>query len=632
MTDCQEELFNIYCNDDNKDKSIRKDLQILRSIAVLLVFFYHIGIHKWVFGSGLIGVDIFFVISGYLVVGIVLKDERLETFSFLTFYSRRIKRLFIPSIICLLFILTCTLIFPIGYKVYNDISAASMHYINYYFIYGETNYFKTSSSDSIVLHYWSLSLEEQFYFLLPILIGSYKLLFPLDKIWIYLILIWCISLLLIVFLPPIHRFFSLFSRIWEFISGALVYEIEYHIPLLSSSSWIQTYSKFIQLSCIVVLIVLSFILPVDYSWPNIYTLLVVFVTSIFILFKSSIYFTPLEMIGDWSYSIYLYHYPIIKFLQSIYNLWITTLLSIVYTLITSIISYYCIEKVHRINKWTPYQWFSFYLSVSFMVGITCLYIDLKIHSNPIIINLGNNSVLYDPSEQYNYSIFEEGMSYCAKIYTDINTYFWGPGYRLPSYKTSDLVIEIKGRPDYCIIVVGNSRSRHYMPIIKVYVNITNSTLYDGCTHADYRYSNISNECKYIITFIGDDKQGNEDINYFSKIGYTIKFVSSPEWFFIFKEREKDILDCIKKNTVLGCSIPWTNETLKEQSYINGKENISIIDFTDDFCSNKQCHLNIGNQLVTYDAWHLCPGVVLKLWPKFLSFMNGLEIGRKFIIK
>lgn len=647
--DFKDIILSIYCNEDNL--IIRKDIQILRAISVILVLFFHLNINKWVFGSGFIGVDIFFVISGYLVVGALIKEERESKFSIINFYSRRIKRLFIPSVLCLSFILICSFIFKINYRVYKDLFAASLHYINYYFVIGENDYFKSDSTDSIVLHYWSLALEEQFYFIIPILFGIYKLILQKfikelwNKIWILLSLIFCISLLLINFLPNNMKFFFMFTRIWEFIAGAIIFEFEksFNDKLSSKIPYYNIICIIIQILCLLILILLSFILPLN-SWPNAYTLLVIIISSIFILIKPSISFLPLEMIGNWSYSIYLYHFPLIKIIKNNFNFInysIYSIIVIISTLILSLISYYFVEKVHKINKWESKQWISYYIFISCFFAINCLYFDLKQELNfnnkgldLQIIN--NNGDYFDPyiyDKKFNYSLFQKSIDSCSLVSLYPMKYFWGPGYKFPNELYSDLVIEIKGRKDYCVILLGNSRARHYIPLIKTFVNLTNSTLYDGCTHANFRYSNISKECKNIITFIGDDAQFGNDINYFSNIGDVIFFLFSPRWFFYFIDRDISIMNCINKNytNISLCNIPKTLEIINNtfpSLYI--RKNFHIIDFTDDFCFNNICHINIDNSLVTYDAWHYCPNAILKVFQKFMSFMIGLESGRKFL--
>lgn len=645
----------IYCSDDTIN--IRKDIQILRALSVIIIFFYHLNIHKWVFGSGFIGVDIFFVISGYLVVGTLLKEERNEKFSILLFFSRRIKRLFIPNIICLCIIFIFTFIFDMGIKVYNDLNAASLHYINYYFIVGENDYFKSDSSESYVLHYWSLAVEEQFYFVLPIIFGLYKIclcrIFQLKEIWnnvwIYISLIFILSLLSIAIISNSNiKFFSMITRIWEFLAGAIIFEIEHSIlnEKIKRKPYYDIISLILQIIIVICFIVLSFILPspINLPWPNAFTMVVIFLSSLFILCKPSIQFKPVELIGDWSYSIYLYHYPIIKIVQNglnHINIGITSLIIFIITILISLFSYYCIEKVHRINKWEPLRWITLYITISIFLSFIFLYMDstqqLKIYNKANInININTSLLFFDPyNEKYNKSLFEKSIKPCENYYANHDKNFWGPGYSRSDY--SDLVIEKHGREEFCVILVGNSRTRHFNPLVNLFVNITNSTLYDGCGHTQIRrYSNISKKCKNIITFIGADPFEYDDLNYFPTIGLTIKFIDSPRWWYYYSNRNKDVLSCIEKNysNITKCSIPMTVSYLLIANYSRYcyRKNLYMIDFTEDICSNDYCHLNIGNELLTIDAWHYCPSAILKLWPKFLSYLNTFEGVRKFILK
>jgi hypothetical protein len=244
--------------------------------------------------------------------------------------------------------------------------------------------------------------------------------------------------------------------------------------------------------------------------------------------------------------------------------------------------------------------------------------------------LNSNCSNYEPFDKFNQTLFDESTEKCSLYYLNHQLTFWGPGYRFPSNETYDPVIEINGRKDYCILLVGNSRGRHYAPLIKLFVNLTNSTFYDGCTHSK-RSNVLSKECKNILVFSGDNAQEIDDLQYFPTLGCTLRITSSPEWFRIYPENEKSISKCLKENST-NCTVPWRKDIIREYYNVEIRKNLHYIDFTDDFCSNDKCFLNIGNELVTIDGWHYCPGAVLKLWPKFLSFMNGLECGRKFLRK
>src|SRR5690554_2131327 len=148
----------------------RNDIQGLRALAFLFVFLFHLN-PSWLPG-GFIGVDIFFVISGYLITSILMHQKAKGTFSFLTFYEKRIKRIVPAHFIMLIFVLIA------AYYVflYNDITnlkdaalRTALFISNMLFAKGQS-YFGVGLNDNPLLHTWSLSIEMQFYFILPIII------------------------------------------------------------------------------------------------------------------------------------------------------------------------------------------------------------------------------------------------------------------------------------------------------------------------------------------------------------------------------------------------------------------------------------------------------------------------------
>lgn len=157
-----------------KKKSYRRDIDGLRALAVLGVVFYHseILINKvLIFSGGFLGVDIFFVISGYLITSIIYKENKVKKFSFINFYIRRIRRL-LPALLVVLFvslIFSYFLFLPVEFKSYLDsIISSIFFYSNFYFHYSGQAYGQTILSTKPLLHTWSLAVEEQFYILYPI--------------------------------------------------------------------------------------------------------------------------------------------------------------------------------------------------------------------------------------------------------------------------------------------------------------------------------------------------------------------------------------------------------------------------------------------------------------------------------
>lgn len=149
----------------------RADVDGLRALAVMLVFLYHLKIEP--FSGGFVGVDVFFVISGFLITGIVIRSIDEKKFSLLEFFNRRIKRI-VPNV---LVVSTCTviagwfLLLPADYaSLISSYLYTSIYAANFYFLDVTGAYFASSSEEMPLLHMWSLAVEEQFYFVWPILL------------------------------------------------------------------------------------------------------------------------------------------------------------------------------------------------------------------------------------------------------------------------------------------------------------------------------------------------------------------------------------------------------------------------------------------------------------------------------
>lgn len=148
----------------------RPDIDGLRAFAVLSVVAYH-AFPEWVKG-GFIGVDVFFVISGYLIGGIILRDLEQGTFSFWNFYSRRIRRIF-PALIV---VLASVLVFGWFALLPNEYEALGKHvlggatFVSNFVLWGEAGYFDVEAKAKPLLHLWSLGIEEQFYIFFPLLL------------------------------------------------------------------------------------------------------------------------------------------------------------------------------------------------------------------------------------------------------------------------------------------------------------------------------------------------------------------------------------------------------------------------------------------------------------------------------
>ena len=203
----------------------RPDIDGLRAIAVLAVVGFH-AFPDWITG-GFIGVDIFFVISGFLISTIIFSSLRNGNFSFVEFYSRRIRRIF-PALLLILiasFTLGWFLLLPSEYKQLSKHIAGGAGFISNFLFWNESGYFDNSADKKPLLHLWSLGIEEQFYILWPLLLWlAWRQKFDLLKLTM---IIAAASFFLNIAQSTIYgnwvaAFYSPQTRIWELLAGAVL--------------------------------------------------------------------------------------------------------------------------------------------------------------------------------------------------------------------------------------------------------------------------------------------------------------------------------------------------------------------------------------------------------------------------
>lgn len=299
----------------------RPDIDGLRALAILPVLLFHVGIPA--FSGGYIGVDIFFVISGYLITGIIFKEISAGNFSFIKFYERRARRI-LPALAVVLLssiVVGWWLMLPEDYLSMNkSIIAAILSVSNVYF-WRQTGYFADASELFPLLHTWSLGVEEQFYIGLPVLL---LLLFRAKRgvAGVVLLSIVIGSFVLCLWLQtnkPSANFYLLPSRAWELLVGSL-------IAIFGRQ---PTHSRCFR-ECAAVVGILAVLVPVFIytkhtpfpGWP---TVIPVAGTGILLWLLcgqgqptvvARILSTKLLVqTGLISYSLYLWHWPVIVFLR-----------------------------------------------------------------------------------------------------------------------------------------------------------------------------------------------------------------------------------------------------------------------------------------------------------------------------
>lgn len=299
----------------------RPEIDGLRALAVVSVFLFHLE-PAWLPG-GFIGVDIFFVISGYLITTIISKELVSSEFSFARFYARRAKRIF-PALFVML-VMTGFFAFislpPEEYKeFFKAMRYGFLQLSNVYFAQ-EVDYFAQGLYPSPLLHTWSLGVEEQYYLLWPLMLAVvYKLvakkLFAPLFILALLASLWVSEWLLSV--NAMHSYYMFYSRAWELlIGGALAFGMLPDIRSRQAADWASLAALLAMLA--------PMMMYVEQGFPGTKAVLPVVGAALFIhsanhckgiahrLFSAK----PLLAIGVCSYSLYLWHWPLIAFTRSI---------------------------------------------------------------------------------------------------------------------------------------------------------------------------------------------------------------------------------------------------------------------------------------------------------------------------
>lgn len=290
----------------------RQDINGLRALAVLVVVLFHFGLAP--VSGGFAGVDVFFVISGYLMTGIVFSRMEQGRFSLPDFWLARGRRI-LPALLAVcatLLLLGWFRLSPMDYKMLGKHALYSVTFLSNFIYQGESGYFDAASQDKWLLHTWSLSVEWQFYMLYPLwLLGARAVSrHPRAPVWA----VWAAFAASLAASAvwtaraPTQAYFQLAFRAWELLAGALVF---LHAPRLQASPGQRSALALAGLAAIVCSC-LHF--THDTPWPGMAALLPVGGAALVIAAaRHDLWLTgnPVaQALGRWSYSIYLWHWPV----------------------------------------------------------------------------------------------------------------------------------------------------------------------------------------------------------------------------------------------------------------------------------------------------------------------------------
>lgn len=356
---------------DSPAKVKRLDIQGLRAVAVLVVVADHLV--AWPSG-GFAGVDIFFVISGFLITGILLREyEKTGSISFARFYASRTKRILPAATLVLIATAVAAFAFfaqPRAVSVAWDAFWAFFFGANWNFAAKGTDYFQQDAAVSPLQHFWSLSVEEQFYFVWPWLLLGLLVLAARMVGRVRVRTIAGIAMALIVvasfswalaqsIASPGTAYFSTFTRAWELGIGAL---------LAIASPWFERIPQLIRIVLayggMAGIAASMFLIDPATTWPAPWALLPVLATTLVIAsgIGAEARFNPwlrnpvMVYIGDISYSLYLWHFPVIVFAATLFPdagpLGYLTTFVVGFALASA--AYHALEKpLHTMPLWAP---------------------------------------------------------------------------------------------------------------------------------------------------------------------------------------------------------------------------------------------------------------------------------------
>jgi peptidoglycan/LPS O-acetylase OafA/YrhL len=483
----------------NRARDYRPDIDGLRCLAVVPVVVFHFGLARLAPG-GFVGVDVFFVISGYLITGTIYRDVNEATYSVTDFYNRRILRifpaLFVMFILCAVF--SAAIQFPADSSRVAKSLISSIFFVSNIYFYNLSGYFSGELSTNPLLHTWSLSVEEQFYIIFPLLIFLIRR-FQRKTQYIILVAIAVASFILAtfaVFAAPTAAFYLVQNRAWElFIGAILALSSVAHAPL-PKASWRAECIGFVG----ILLIAGSVLLlspSVPFPGPGalaacLGAAAVIYSGSEDTIVRKVLSSPPLRFIGLISYSLYLWHWPTYVFSRNFGEPRIVGKISLfVLSVLIATVSWRFVERPFR-RKAYP---FSAKATIAFggalMIACTCVAVFL----GPI------NRAIWAPAPQAEELLAYE--DYDARDSMRVGTCFLvGETEEFSSFQKDKCLRIDPSRQNY--LLIGDSHAAHLLPGLQsVYptINFLQATA-SGCI--PYLESRGARRCTDMMRYIFDE--------------------------------------------------------------------------------------------------------------------------------
>ena len=596
----------------------RPEIDGLRAVAVMSVILFHADFHH--VRGGFLGVDIFFVISGYLITTIIVNDIEKDEFSIVRFYERRARRilpaLFLTLLICV--ILAYYVMVPSQLLSFSNSLIGVGLFVSNIIFWSQSGYFDEASAEKPLLHTWSLSVEEQFYLLFPLLLISLRR-FSAKKIYMYIIIALLTLSSFILFEwgwrnKPGATFYFTPTRAWEILVGSIV-------ALILQK---RNYQKNEIISVSGILLITIPMLVFDEKTPKTYSiipilgaLLVIFygiksrITHLILANKLMIY------LGRISYSTYLLHHPIFAYAKlyqiEIESTWVRLCLILICILASSVI-YHFVEQPFRysqkINRKFILYFSSIGISMTIAIGLLGYLTDgTKYRFTKLLAGDVGHTQYYEFIENNYLNCRPKHIAQKALKYKDFTR-----------CKQS-----MPGDPD--IILLGDSHAEHlfiglaeeFHDINVAYYILASKPYYNQIEFKEifHTLSLMDSKKTVILTmhYIEALKNTNDlmigfssTVNFLKSLGHKVILTGDVPRFNVSAE------DCAYQNSVTRaknlCKLSMQEFDDQKQVYneiltqISTQLNVSYIMINEPLCNSLECSMIFGDQLLYRDNNHL----------------------------
>ncbi|AEX22416.1 acyltransferase family protein [Vibrio sp. EJY3] len=612
--------------------NFRYDINGLRAIAVIAVVLFHFN-PEWVPG-GFAGVDVFFVISGFLMTGIIFRGLENNDFNLFKFYIARANRI-IPALVALCLVLLVYgwfYLIPLDYKALGKHVASSIGFLSNIIYWRESGYFDAVSHEKWLLHTWSLSVEWQFYIIYPIILLALQRFLSLE----YLKRLVVIGTLIGFFFSVIATmkwtnpaYYLLPTRAWEMMAGGVAFLYPWNI---SGSK-----KKLAEILGLLLILASYIFISSEVPWPGHFALVPVLGAYLIIVANHQSSFitnnSVFQYLGKWSYSIYLWHWPIVVllYIEDLNSMWIFGVIS---SVIFGFISYKFIEsnKLIKVNGTID------------LLKLKYTYYLLLSASFSLLVYINNGLDIRSINEEYSYQLEKDrlvpnlglsgscegkfNLSQDCRTSDEPKILVWGDSFAMHLVPGI-----IASNPKASIIQMTKSTCG---PFFGVSPNRKDNSFSDGClefndevknwikkNHTSIEYVVMSSPFSYhygsgrsvilsnheVVIFNQEDvdKYFRSGLDFIKSLNITPVIVTPPP------ATGNDFGKCLSKNNFKGISLNQCDFQFKDisedqkkiYSWLDTlKQDYNLIKLEEFLCKKNTCMTSFNGKYIYRDSGHL----------------------------